>query len=172
MKNIIYIFIFLLLTNLSLAAMSGDSGSSSGDSGGDTTQSGDNGRGEENLYKAAKKLIIRAKKLEKKDKLDRALKLYEKAYKKLMKAYRENKKNPDILNYLGFTLRKAGNFEEAEKFYLKGLEIKPDHEGINEYLGELYVKTNRIDLAKERLEVLKGCKCEEYEELKELIEKK
>ena len=171
MKNIIYIFIFLLLTNLSLAAMSGDSGSSSGDSGGDTTQSGDNGRGEENLYKAAKKLIIRAKKLEKKDKLDRALKLYEKAYKKLMKAYRENKKNPDILNYLGFTLRKAGNFEEAEKFYLKGLEIKPDHEGINEYLGELYVKTNRIDLAKERLEVLKGCKCEEYEELKELIEK-
>ena len=152
--------------------MSGDSGSSSGDSGGDTTQSGDNGRGEENLYKAAKKLIIRAKKLEKKDKLDRALKLYEKAYKKLMKAYRENKKNPDILNYLGFTLRKAGNFEEAEKFYLKGLEIKPDHEGINEYLGELYVKTNRIDLAKERLEVLKGCKCEEYEELKELIEKK
>ena len=171
MKNIIYIFIFLLLTNLSLAAMSGDSGSSSGDSGGDTTQSGDNGRGEENLYKAAKKLIIRAKKLEKKDKLDRALKLYEKAYKKLMKAYRENKKNPDILNYLGFTLRKAGNFEEAEKFYLKGLEIKPDHEGINEYLGELYVKTNRIDLAKERLEVLKGCKCEEYEELKELIDK-
>ena len=172
MKNIICVFIFLLLTNLSLAAMSGDSGSSSGDSGGDTTQSGDNGRGEENLYKAAKKLIIRAKKLEKKDKLDRALKLYEKAYKKLMKAYRENKKNPDILNYLGFTLRKAGNFEEAEKFYLKGLEIKPDHEGINEYLGELYVKTNRIDLAKERLEVLKGCKCEEYEELKELIEKK
>ena len=170
MKNIIYIFIFLLLTNLSLAAMSGDSGSSSGDGGGDTTQSGDNGRGEENLYKAAKKLIIRAKKLEKKDKLDRALKLYDKAYKKLMKAYRENKKNPDILNYLGFTLRKAGNFEEAEKFYLKGLEIKPDHEGINEYLGELYVKTNRIDLAKERLEVLKGCKCEEFEELKELIE--
>ena len=30
---------------------------------------------------------------------------------------------------------------------------------------------NRIDLAKERLEVLKGCKCEEYEELKVLIEK-
>jgi len=37
-------------------------------------------------------------------------------------------------------------------------------------LGELYIKTNRIELAKERLEVLKGCKCEEFEELKELIE--
>ena len=154
MKKIIFTFIFLLLTNFSLAAMSGDSGSN-----------------QENLYKAAKKLIIKAKKLEKKDKLEKALKLYSKAYDKLSKAYDKDKKNPDILNYLGFTLRKAGNFEEAEKFYLAGLEIKPDHKGINEYLGELYVKTNRIELAKERLEVLKGCKCEEFEELKELIEK-
>ena len=36
---------------------------------------------------------------------------------------------------------------------------------------ELYVKTQRIDLAKERLSVLKNCNCEEYEELKEVIEK-
>ena len=153
MKKIIYTFVFLLLTNFSLAAMSGDSGGN-----------------QENLYKAAKKLVIKAKKLEKKDKLEKALKLYSKAHDKLLKAYDKDKKNPDILNYLGFTLRKAGNFEEAEKFYLAGLEIKPDHKGINEYLGELYVKTNRIELAKERLEVLKGCKCEEFEELKELIE--
>ena len=153
MKKIICTLIFLLLTNFSLAAMSGDSGNN-----------------QKNLYKTAKKLIIKAKKLEKKDKLEKALKLYSKAYGKLSKAYDKDKKNPDILNYLGFTLRKAGNFEEAEKFYLEGLKIKPDHEGINEYLGELYVKTNRIELAKERLEVLKGCKCEEFEELKELIE--
>ena len=39
------------------------------------------------------------------------------------------------------------------------------------YLGELYVQTGRIELAKERLQVLNGCKCEEYDELKELIEK-
>ena len=154
MKKIIFTFIFLLLTNLSLAAMSGDSSSGN----------------QENLYKAAKRLVVKAKKLEKKDKFEKALKLYSKAYDKLLKAYDKDKKNPDILNYLGFTLRKAGNFEEAEKFYLAGLEIKPDHKGINEYLGELYVKTNRIELAKERLEVLKGCKCEEFEELKELIE--
>ena len=42
--------------------------------------------------------------------------------------------------------------------------------GINEYLGELYVATNRIDLAKERLNVLKNCNCEEYSELKDIIE--
>ena len=155
MKKIIYVFVFLLLTNFSFAA--GGSSSSNG--------------GEANLYKEAKKLIVRAKKLEKKDKVEKALKLYSKAYDKLLKAYDKDKKNPDILNYLGFTLRKAGNFEEAEKFYLAGLKIKPDHKGINEYLGELYIKTNRIELAKERLEVLKGCKCEEFEELKELIEK-
>ena len=154
MKKIICIFILLLLTNLSLAAMSGDSGNN-----------------QDNLYKAAKKLVIKAKKLEKKNKVEKALKLYSRAYDKLLKAYDKDKENPDILNYLGFTLRKAGNFEEAEKFYLAGLEIKPDHKGINEYLGELYIKTNRIELAKERLEVLKGCKCEEFEELKELIEK-
>ena len=57
-------------------------------------------------------------------------------------------------------------------YYLKGLELDSGHLGINEYLGELYVQTNRIELAKERLEVLNGCKCEEYEELKELIEEK
>ena len=155
MKKITYVFAFLLLTNFSFAA--GGSG---------------NDGNELSLYKAAKKFIVKAKKLEKKDKVEKALKLYSKAYKKLLKAYDKDKKNPDILNYLGFTLRKAGNFKEAEMYYLKGLELDSGHLGINEYLGELYVQTDRIDLAKKRLEVLNGCKCEEYEELKELIENK
>ena len=122
------------------------------------------------LYNSGKKLILRAKKLEKKDKVKKAQKLYLKALNKFEKAYIKDKKNADLLNYLGYALRKTGDFEKAEKFYLEGLEIKPDHNGINEYLGELYIKTNRIELAKERLEVLKDCKCEEFEELKELIE--
>ena len=155
MKKIICLITLLLLSNACLAA---SSISSDGDS-------------KDSLYKGAKKLILRAKKLEKKDKIEKALKLYSKAYDKLVKAYEKDKKNADILNYLGFTLRKSGNFEEAEKFYLAGLKIKPKHKGINEYLGELYIKTNRIELAKERLEVLKDCKCKEFEELKELIEK-
>jgi len=157
MKKIIFILSLLLLSNTCLAA--GSSGS-------------DGGSSKESLYNGAKKLILRAKKLEKKDKIEKALKLYTKAYKKLEKAYAKNKKNPDILNYLGYTLRKKGDFDKAETYYLKGLELDAEHLGINEYLGELYVQTNRIDLAKERLSVLKGCDCEEYEELKELIEKK
>ena len=126
---------------------------------------------EVSLYKSGKKLVLKAKKLEKKDKIEKAKKLYLKAYKKLEKAYAKDKKNADILNYLGYTLRKTGDLEQAEVYYLKGLELDSGHLGINEYLGELYVQTGRIELAKERLQVLNGCKCEEYDELKELIEK-
>ena len=132
---------------------------------------GSGGQDEVSLYKSGKKLVLRAKKLEKKDKVEKAKKLYLKAYDKFEKAYAKDKKNADILNYLGYTLRKTGDLEQAEIYYLKGLELDTKHLGINEYLGELYVQTGKIELAKERLEVLKGCKCEEYEELKELIEK-
>ena len=136
-----------------------------GSSGADSSDSG-------SLYKQGKKLVYKAKKLEKKNKNEKAEKLYLKALVKFEKAYEKNKKNADILNYLGFSLRKTGNLEKAEIYYLKGLKLDANHLGINEYLGELYVQTKRIDLAKERLEVLNGCKCEEYEELKELIENK
>ncbi len=126
----------------------------------------------ETLYEDAVKLVKRAGKLEKKDKSDKAKKLYAQAFDKLEKAYKSDKKNPDILNYMGFTTRKIGNFEKAEKFYLEGLSLKPNHNGINEYLGELYVQTNRIDKANERLEVLKNCNCKEYSELELIIKTK
>ena len=60
-------------------------------------------------------------------------------------------------------------FENGEKFYLEGLAIDPKHVGINEYLGELYVATGRHNLAVERLEVLAGCNCKEYDDLKAII---
>ena len=134
--------------------------------------SGGDSYDQQNLYKQGKKLVQRAKKQEKNNKIEKAQKLYLKAYKKFEKAHAKDKKNPDILNYLGYTSRKTGNLEKAEIYYLKGLTFDSSHLGINEYLGELYVQTNRIDLAKERLAILKGCNCEEYKELKELIENK
>jgi len=121
-------------------------------------------------YDKAVKLIKFAKKYEKKGKVNKANKRYEKAFKLLLKSNKKKPNNADILNYLGFTTRKLGNFKKGEKYYLEGLAIEPEHIGINEYLGELYVATNRIDLAKERLEILKGCNCEEYQELKEIID--
>ena len=159
-KNIKFLITLLILLGLSFHL---NFAYAAGGSGGDED--------EVSLYKSGKKLVLRAKKLEKKDKVEKAKKLYLKAYDKFEKAYAKDKKNADILNYLGYTLRKTGDFEKAETYYLKGLELDAKHLGINEYLGELYVQTNRIELARERLEVLKGCKCEEYGELKELIEK-
>ena len=129
--------------------------------------SGDSSK--DSLYEDAVKLVKRAGKFEKKENIDKAKKLYSQAFAKLEKAHKKDKKNPDILNYMGFTSRKVGNFDEAEKFYLKGLSIKPNHNGINEYLGELYVQTNRMDKANERLKVLKNCNCKEYGELELII---
>ena len=161
MKNI---FILLLSLILSTSLMAAGSDSSSGSSSSSSN--------EESLYEDAVKLVKRAGKLEKKDKTDKAKKLYVQAFDKLEKAHKSDKKNPDILNYMGFTTRKTGDFEKAEKFYLEGLSIKPNHNGINEYLGELYVQTNRIDKANERLEVLKRCNCKEYGELELIIKTK
>ena len=128
--------------------------------------------GSTNYYQKGESLIKRAKKLEKKDKIEKANKRYKKALEHLIKSNKEKPNQPDTLNYLGFVTRKLGNYEKGEEYYLLGLQIDPEHKGINEYLGELYVVTDRIDLAKERLSVLKNCNCEEYKELKEIIEGK
>ena len=152
MKKIILLIAatFLLSSNYVLAA-----GSASSDT--------------ESNYDKAVKVINFAKKNEKKGKKEKANSQYEKAQKLLLKSNKEKPGKADTLNYLGFTTRKLGDFENGEKYYLQGLAIDPKHKGINEYLGELYVATNRHKLAVERLEVLKGCDCEEYDQLKAVI---
>ena len=154
-KNLllVVIFYFVLIISSYGAASSGNGGST-------------------NYYKKGETLIKRAKKLEKKGKIEKANKRYGKALEYLMKSNKEKPNQPDTLNYLGFATRKLGDYEKGEEYYLLGLQIDPEHKGINEYLGELYVVTERIDLAKERLSVLKNCNCEEYKELKEIIEGK
>ena len=149
---------FILFIIFSLTSSSYSAGSSSNTK---TTTSN---------YDKAVKLVKFAKKYEKKGKIDKANKRYEKALELLLKSNKKKPNNADILNYLGFTTRKLGDFKKGEKYYLEGLTIEPGHIGINEYLGELYVATNRLDLAKERLAILKDCNCEEYKELKEIID--
>ena len=121
-------------------------------------------------YDKAVTHVKAAKKYEKKGKIEKANKRYEKAQKLLIKSNDKTPNNADTLNYLGFTTRKLGDYVGGEKYYLQGLAIEPNHIGINEYLGELYVATNRINLAIERLKIIENCKCEEYNELKEIIE--
>ena len=154
MKKII-ISCFLILTIIQPSFSAG----SSGDSGASKTD-----------YEKAVKFIKQAKKYEEKGKTDKAIKRYEKAKKLLIASNKKIPNKANTLNYLGFTTRKLGDFENGEKYYLEGLAIDPNHIGINEYLGELYVATGRMDLAKERLDILKNCNCEEFQDLKEIIE--
>ena len=151
--------LFSLLVSLFLISNSFAAGSSDSDSSNTETK-----------YDMAVTHIKVAKKFEEKDKIEKAKKRYEKAQKLLLQSNKKYPNKADTLNYLGFTTRKLGDFKNGEKYYLQGLEIDPTHVGINEYLGELYVATNRIDLAKERLEVLKNCSCQEYNDLKAVID--
>ena len=105
-------------------------------------------------YVKAVESIKWAKKYEQKGKTEKANKRYQKAQELLIKSNKKKPLQPNTLNYLGFTTRKLGDYENGEKYYLLGLEIEPNHIGINEYLGELYVVTNRINLAKERLKAV------------------
>ena len=153
-KNLlISLIISILVISSSYAAGSSDSGSSK----------------TKTKYDMAVTHIKAAKNFEKKDKIDKAKKSYLKAQKLLVQSNKNYPNKADTLNYLGFTTRKLGDFENGEKFYLQGLKIDPKHIGINEYLGELYVATNRHNLAVERLEVLKDCNCKEYDQLKAVI---
>ena len=128
-------------------------------------------KGKNSNFKKANDAIKQAKKYVKKEKLDKAKKRFNDAINFLILANKENPNEPDILNYLGYSYREVGDFSMAEIYYEQGLAIDPQHIGINEYLGELYVETNRIDKAKERLKVLENCKCEEFKELQNLISK-
>ena len=122
-------------------------------------------------YKKGLDALKQAKKYAKKEKKDKAQKRFNDAIKFFILSNKENPGNPNILNYLGFSFQKVGDFIMAEIYYNEGLDIDPEHVGINEYLGELYVETNRLGKAKERLKILANCKCEEFRELKALIEK-
>ena len=159
-KIILSLFISVFITTNVFAAGSSSSGSSGNDGGSSATKTN---------YEKAVLLVKSAKKYEKKGKSEKAKKVYSKAQKLLIKSNEKKPGKADTLNYLGFTTRKLGDFENGEKYYLQGLAVNPKHKGINEYLGELYVATNRHNLAIERLGVLESCNCEEYDQLKAVI---
>jgi len=99
---------------------------------------------------------------------------YDVAIDKLARLHEEDPKDADVLNLLGYGYRKSGDYDLARGYYLQALTIEPKHRGANEYLGELYLETEQLDKAEERLAVLDGAcwlGCGEYTDLKESIEK-
>ena len=96
------------------------------------------------------------------------------AIKYLKQATKSSTNNADIYNLMGYSHRKLDLLEEAFFYYHKALKLDPRHQGENEYIGELYLRTNNLKKAKEHLEVLDDVclfGCGEYDDLKDAIEK-
>ena len=155
MKTLLSI-IFILTSSFAYSAGT-DSGSSS-------SSSASNNTIDVNIeFKRAKKLI------------------YKKKYAKGLKILKdiENEKpfgysKADLYNYMGFASRKQKNpnYINAEKYYLKALSLEADHIGALEYLGELYVETDRANEARSLLEKIgefAGQDSPEYKELSKLL---
>jgi len=101
---------------------------------------------------------------------------YKTALQNLTKAAQKLPNDADVLNLLGFSYRKLGDFDKAFEHYRTALKLDPGHRGAHEYLGELYLETDRPSEAEKELQaVKKSCpwfgKCEEYDDLKAEIDK-
>ncbi len=82
--------------------------------------------------------------------------------------------NADINNYYGFIYRKMGEYGKSGQFYKKALQLDPRHKGALEYQGELFIKTNKTDMAEKNLALLKsicGTSCTEYKKLEKALKK-
>ena len=92
---------------------------------------------------------------------------------KALKAYTKSEPDDaDGWNLYAYANRKMNKFEKAEVYYEKALNIDPEHKGALEYQGELYMQTNRPDLAQENLvKLVKLCpdSCYELQKLEEYI---
>ena len=101
---------------------------------------------------------------------------YKAAVGHLTKAVQEEPNNADAQSMLGYSYRKLGTFDKSMDHYQQALKIDGNHRSAHEYLGELYLEMNQPANAEKQLQALKkACpffgKCEEYEDLKEAIEK-
>jgi tetratricopeptide (TPR) repeat protein len=84
----------------------------------------------------------------------------------------QNQNDPRVLNYTGYSHRKAGRLEIGITYYNKALAIDPNFVLAREYLGEGYVAAGRKDLAQLQLNEIAnrcGTTCEEYKDLAEAI---
>ena len=160
MKNLKFIIFFLLTISIILKAHAYE---------GKQENLGREGPPPAGPYKLGFKELERAIKTEKKGKFKKAKIKFEKALDYFLEANAEDPANPDILNYLGLCSAKLGFDENAEIYYLLGLELNDQHNSIKYNLGVFYKKQNRISDTKEILNSLKNCDCVEYQNLKNLI---
>jgi len=98
------------------------------------------------------------------------------AQRELNVALREDPRNADIHNLLGYTWRKRGTPDLAKAFehYNMALKFDPQHRGAHEYIGEAYLIQKRPAEAERHLAELEricgGRECEEYRDLAKALE--
>lgn len=78
------------------------------------------------------------------DKINR----WHEAKKDLLTILKEHPESEQVLNYLGYTmLEREDNIEEAERYILKALKLKPNDGHVVDSLGWLYFKKEEFDKA-------------------------
>lgn len=99
---------------------------------------------------------------------------YEKAIAELEKVLAREPNNVDALNYMAYSHRELGRYDQSMGYYQRALSLNPNHRGANEYLGQLFIKLGRIPEARAQLAKLQrlcGTNCEEYQSLKSALDK-
>lgn len=97
------------------------------------------------------------------------------AMRELQAALREDPRNADIHNLLGYTYRTQAqpNLVKSIEHYQAGLKIDPRHRGLHEYIGQAYLMDRKPAEAEKHLaEIEKLCgnrTCEEYVELSKAL---
>ena len=94
-----------------------------------------------------------------------------KALAELRVALREEPRNAEVHNLLGYSYRKLNtpDLPKAFEHYREALRLQPTHKGAHEYIGEAYLMDKKPEMAEKHLaelEKLCGNKtCEEYADL-------
>ena len=100
---------------------------------------------------------------------------WNKALSELNLAAKEDPRNADVQNLLGYSYRKRSNPDLAKAFehYKEALRLNPNHKGAHEYIGEAYLMDKNpaeADKHLAQLEAICGNKtCEEYADLAKAI---
>jgi tetratricopeptide (TPR) repeat protein len=100
-------------------------------------------------------------------------KRYDEALAQLDTAARVFGPHPDVLTYIGYTYRKMGRYDDAEKYYTEALKVAPNHKPATEYYGELKVERGDLAGAKmllAKLDNLCAYACPEEQELRRWID--
>ena len=79
---------------------------------------------------------------------------YSDALPHLLIALTEKPNDADILNYIGYAKRMTGDLEGSYDYYQRALAIRPEHRGVHEYLGELYLMKHDLASAQKELDTL------------------